>query len=225
MSRKHSDSSPHHRNLWRRFFIVPSYFFDWCNMKASMPNEKGHYFLTASKNDPFIQRMVGILNSISMLQSDIFKSSFILSALWMDQLDIFKSSFIWILKVSMLQSDRSIHKRFIWILKETLKKEFIVTTMDQIVGIIIWKINLESFTDIMNIYKMIPSEYFEESIIEKKRCNFSIQTWTLIFLWRKSQSRSWYQLKGFDFIQYFYYFSIWLWNWQHQISRWKGLKK
>lgn len=46
--------------------------------------------------------------------------------------------------------------------------------LDQIVGIIIWKINLESFTDIINIYKMIPSEYFEESTIEKKKDAISI---------------------------------------------------
>lgn len=121
------------------------------------------------------------LNRISMLQSDISKSSFILSAIY----------------------SHAIHMN---IERNFEKGNHYYNNLDQIVGIIIWKINLESFTDIMNIYEMIPSEYFEESIIEKKRCNFNIQTWTLIFLWRKSQSRSWYQLKGFDFIQYFYYF-------------------
>lgn len=60
-----------------------------------------------------------------------------------------------------------IHKRFI--LKETLKKQLIIATMDQIVEIIILKINLESFTNIMNIYKMIPDEYFDKSTIEKKK--------------------------------------------------------
>ena len=140
------------------------------------------------------------LNSISMLQSDISKSSFILSAIYSPAIH--------------MNIERNFEKGI-----------HCYNNLDQIVGIIIWKINWNHLQISWIYTKWFLVNILKNRPLKKKRCNFNIQTWTLIFLWRKSQTKSRYQLKGYDFIQYFYYFSIWLWSRQHQISRWKGLKK